>query len=239
MHPTYTDLRALASNATAAEFRPSCAEAEASFAHRNFIEVKDPVVDIGWSVAAAGSGRVEKFGQHELVIVLDGEIAFQTSRNEILLRAGQSLVIPKGASFQWNVSNRVTFAFMRYHPEEAETSDLVFLDPNVPLSPSGSPLAELLLSETPSCRNNTLYATPTRHWSAGIWDSTPYHRKPMTYAHYEVMHILEGSVCITDDQGRATTFGPDSVLLVPKGAKCSWLSEKHVRKVWGILRIPS
>lgn len=241
MHPTYTDLRDPAAQAAALPPKATSSEHDDPFArYREFIDIADPLVDVGWCIIPAASGAVESFGRHELMVVIGGAIALEQAGMSTILEAGESCVIPKGASFTWSVVDSAKLAFMSYFPEETSGSaEIIVLDPEVELSPSGSPLAELLLSETPSCRNNTAYATPTRHWSVGVWDSTPYHRAPMVYGHYELMHILEGSVCITDDQGRSTTFGPDSVFLVPKNAKCSWLSTEHVRKVWGILRIPS
>jgi len=241
MHPTYTDLRASAPKAPTTIVRNDPIDRADSFARfRQSLAIDDPNLGVGWCLLPAGEGVSYDVPQHELLVVLDGEIGIEGKESGGSLRAGSSLVVPKGASFRWSVADQAKLVFMRYLAEDAhEGANLIFVDPDVPLSSSGSPAAELLLSETPSCRNNTLYATPTRHWSAGVWDSTPYHRAPMVYAHYELMHILEGSVRITDDQGRATTFGQDSIFLVPKGAKCSWLSEEHVRKVWGILRIPS
>ncbi|WP_262267412.1 cupin domain-containing protein [Microvirga yunnanensis] len=241
MHPTYTDLRASAPKATTPIAQNDPANRADSFARfRQSLAIDDPNLDVGWYLLPAGEGMSDDVSQHELLVVLAGEIDIEGKEGRASLQAGSSLIVPKGGSFRWSVADHAKLAFMRYRAEEGPSgADVIFVDPDVPLSPSGSPAAELLLSETPSCRNNTLYATPTRHWSAGVWDSTPYHRAPMVYAHYELMHILEGSVRITDDQGRATTFGPDSIFLVPKGAKCSWLSEEQVRKVWGILRVPS
>jgi uncharacterized cupin superfamily protein len=241
MHPTYTDLRASVPTASTTIAQNGPANGADPFAgFRQSLAIDDPNLDVGWCLLSAGEGVADEVPQHELLIVVDGEIDIEERGRAARLRAGSSVIVPKGGSFRWSVADQARLVFMRYLAEDAQGgADLVFVDPDVPLSPSGSPAAELLLSETPSCRNNTLYATPTRHWSAGVWDSTPYHRAPMVYGHYELMHILEGSVRIADDQGRTTTFGQDAIFLVPKGAKCSWLSEEHVRKVWGILRIPS
>jgi uncharacterized cupin superfamily protein len=240
MHPTYTDLRASAPNPSTTARNDPANRADSFAPFRQSLAIGDPNLDVGWCLLPAGEGVSDDVPQHELLVVLDGRIDIEGKDGGARLRAGSSLIVPKGGSFRWSVADQAKLVFMRYRAEDAQDgADLIFVDPDVPLSPSGSPAAELLLSETPSCRNNTLYATPTRHWSAGVWDSTPYHRAPMVYAHYELMHILEGSVRITDDQGRATTFGQDSIFLVPQGAKCSWLSEEHVRKVWGILRVPS
>ncbi|MFC1457113.1 cupin domain-containing protein [Microvirga arabica] len=240
MYPTYTDLRASAPNASTIAQNDPVNGADPFAPFRQSLAIDDPNLDVGWCLLPAGEGVADDAPQHELLVVLDGEINIEGREGGASLRAGCSLIVPKGGSFRWSVGDQAKLVFMRYLAEDAQGgAGLVFVDPKVPLSPSGSPAAELLLSDTPSCRNNTLYATPSRHWSAGVWDSTPYHRAPMVYGHYELMHILEGSVRITDDQGRATTFEQDSIFLVPKGAKCSWLSEEHVRKVWGILRIPS
>ena len=43
-------------------------------------------------------------------------------------------------------------------------------------------------------------------FSVGVWDTTAYRRKPMTSACHEWMHIVEGSVTLTDAEGQAHCF---------------------------------
>ncbi|MFV4725635.1 cupin domain-containing protein, partial [Mycobacterium tuberculosis] len=71
------------------------------------------------------------------------------------------------------------------------------------LAPSGAPLAELLIGPTPSCRNHTDYRSADGTFTCGVWDSTPYHRRAMRYAHFELMVLLKGSVTFVDEEGKA------------------------------------
>jgi uncharacterized cupin superfamily protein len=70
----------------------------------------------------------------------------------------------------------------------------------------------------------------------GTWDSTPYHRRPMYYRHYELMYLLEGSVTFVDEAGRSGTFSKGDIFLVEQTATCSWESLDHVAKVYVIYR---
>ena len=44
----------------------------------------------------------------------------------------------------------------------------------------------------------------------------------MLYRHYELMHLLEGSVTLVDETGRTGTFVRGDIFLVEQGARCSW-----------------
>jgi uncharacterized cupin superfamily protein len=109
------------------------------------------------------------------------------------------------------------------------------IDTAAPLEPSNPPLAELLVGPTPSCRNHTDYSSASGEFVCGTWDSTPYHRRPMTYRHIELMHLLEGAVTFRDASGSAT-FSKGDIFLAARGAQCAWLSEVHVKKVYAIHR---
>lgn len=102
------------------------------------------------------------------------------------------------------------------------------------LTPSGAPLAELLVGQTPTCRNLTSFRSVDGEFTCGVGDSTPYHRLPMRYAHFELMYLLQGKVTFADEIGRSHTFGKGDIFLVEQGASCSWDSREHVAKVYAI-----
>jgi uncharacterized cupin superfamily protein len=58
----------------------------------------------------------------------------------------------------------------------------------------------------------------------------------MRYPHYELMHLLEGSVTFVDETGRTATFSRGDIFLVEQGARCSWESREQVAKVYAIYR---
>ncbi|WP_246089343.1 cupin domain-containing protein [Paraburkholderia guartelaensis] len=117
------------------------------------------------------------------------------------------------------------------HGGQGTDGTIVPIDSAPQLEPSGAPLAELLLTPTPHCRNQTDHRSLDGKFTCGTWDSTPYHRLAMSYSHYELMHLLEGSVTFVDETGRPATFSRGDIFLVEQGARCSWESREHVAKV--------
>jgi uncharacterized cupin superfamily protein len=50
------------------------------------------------------------------------------------------------------------------------------------------------------------------------------------------MHLLEGAVTFVDGAGRAGTFVANDIVLLEQGARCSWESRVHVKKVYATYR---
>ena len=187
------------------------------------------------AIAPVGEGRVAALRSDEFVLVLSGEVALETSRGVLAIKAGQSIVIPSGLGFAWRAAAG-TLAVMVACPSDSGTATGVTrIDEAAPLEPSKPPLAELLVGPTPSCRNHTDYRSASGEFVCGAWDSTPYHRRPMTFRHIELMHLLEGAVTFQDASG-SVTFSEGDVLLAARGAETAWISEVRVKKVYATQR---
>ncbi|WP_343526184.1 cupin domain-containing protein [Sphingomonas sp.] len=180
---------------------------------------------------AAGSGTASSAAD-EFVIVLAGRLTL----NGLVLSPGESAVVPGNVATAWQAEAGTLALAMRCASGPAGADNIVAIDEGAELAPSGAPLAALLVGETPSCRNHTDYRSANGEFLCGTWDSTPYHRLPMRYRHYELMHLLEGTVSFRDEAGRTGTFTQGDVFLVEQGAECSWLSTTQVKKVYAIYR---
>ena len=187
------------------------------------------------ALALAGEGRVERLAADEFLIVLEGAVHFETDAAPITAATGQSVVLPRGLSFNWSAAAD-TRAIVMSCTGAPGALQLVPIDETASLEPSGAPLAELLVGPTPSCRNHTDYRSDNGEFLCGTWDSTPYHRRTMPYRHYELMNLLDGAVTFEDGAGRIGTFHEGDIFLVEQGAHCSWLSETQVKKVYAIYR---
>ncbi|MFV3130357.1 cupin domain-containing protein [Niveispirillum sp. KHB5.9] len=186
---------------------------------------------------APGRGEVPALAGDEFVLVLTGSLTLAAGGVAVTLGPDGSAVVPRGLPLSWLAPAGATALVMRSAEEGGAGADaLVAIDNDAPLSPSGAPLAELLLTPTPACRNNTLYTSASGTYMAGIWDSTPYHRRAMRYRHFELMLLLEGSVTFVDGAGREATFAKGDIFLVEQGADCSWESREQVKKVFAIYR---
>jgi uncharacterized cupin superfamily protein len=184
----------------------------------------------------AGSGSVASLPADEFIIVSQGSLTLSQQGVTLTLAEGQSAVIQQGAAFSWSAGGPVDAIFMRYNASHAGDRRIVPVKENPQLEPSGAPLAELLLTPAPACRNCADYRSADGEFTCGTWDSTPYHRRAMLYRHYELMYLLKGSVTFVDETGRSGTFTKGDIFLVEQNAQCSWESRDDVAKVYAIYR---
>jgi uncharacterized cupin superfamily protein len=193
-------------------------------------------VTAGVITLEAGGGAVPSMPADEFIIVDEGRLTLSCPDAVLTLEAGQSAVIQQGAAFSWSAERPVSLIFTRYNGSQPGERVIVPIKENPQLEPSGAPLAELLLTPAPACRNYSDYRSADGEFVCGTWDSTPYHRRAMLYRHFELMVLLEGSVTFVDETGRERTFSQGDIFLVEQGATCSWESRDQVAKVYVIYR---
>jgi len=227
--PSFVDLKAWAASAP---LRPS----ETWRVGREALPLDDAAVAIEALRLGAGSGHLVP-GQpaDEFLHILSGELTLAAGGVTLDLGPGESAVIPAGLAFDWRCAGEVRLVAMRCLGAPTGLG-LRRMDPALPLAPSGPPLAELLLTPTPSCRNLTQFTSADGAFVCGVWDSTPYTRTAMAYGHHELMHLLAGEVTFQDEQGVTATFKAGDLFVVLKGARCSWDSPTDVTKVFAIHR---
>lgn len=231
---SFIDLRAFAANV-----RPPIARMEGGdllLDSRALLPLAEGPISAGVVMLEGGSGTVETMPADDFLIVLDGALTLDAGGGALSLTAGKSAVLTAGARISWSADAPVTLIFLRRTGGPMGEAMLVPINERAPLEPSGAPLAELLVGPTPNCRNHTDYLSKDGEFVCGTWDSTPYHRLSMPYRHYELMHLLQGSVTFVDEAGRSGTFGEGDIFLLEQGAHCSWESREHVKKVYAIYR---
>lgn len=231
---TFIDLRAFA--AEAVKSTPSSKDGDRFLSARSFLPLPAGPVSVAALRVDGGNGKVASLPADEFLIVLQGELMISGAGTMLTLPAGRSGVLPGGLSFSWTAKPGTVAIVMSCSSGPSGAQRPIEIDERPPLAPSGAPLAELLIGPAPSCRNHTDYASANREFTCGTWDSTPYHRRAMSYRHYELMHLLEGEVTFTDGAGRTQTFRQGDVFLCEQGSECSWHSTVHVTKVYSIFR---
>lgn len=187
------------------------------------------------AIAPLGHGGVSSLPTDEFLTVLTGSLSITCDGGTIPVPAGRSAVLPAGMSFEWTASSATVVVIVACPAGSGAVAGVVPVNENAPLERSNPPLAELLVGQTPSCRNHSDYRSVNGEFVCGTWDSTPYRRRAMTYRHIELMHLLEGSVTLENAAGSAT-FSRGDVFLVTRGAECAWTSTVHVKKVYAIHR---
>lgn len=234
--PSFVDLRQFARDPNPGIAVAAAPGADRFLASRRCLNRAPGPVTAGVILLAAGDGAVPSMPADEFIIVDEGRVTLSYPDAVLTLEAGQSAVIRQGTTFSWSADRPVSLIFARYNGSQPGERAIVPIKENPQLEPSGAPLAELLLTPTPACRNYTDYRSADGEFMCGTWDSTPYHRRAMLYRHFELMYLLEGSVTFVDATGREATFSKGDIFLVEQGATCSWESREQVAKVYVIYR---
>lgn len=226
--PSFFDLREFARTA-----RSPLAQTDSLV--RRHVELPPGPVAVGALHMAAGE-HAESVDGDEFVVADQGRVSLHVDGAELSLAPGESAAIRAGSVVRWVAEDAATLIFMRYRTPSGQDPGFVPIDYAAELAPSGAPLAELLTTPTPVCRNFTDYRSADGEFVCGTWDSTPYTRKAMRYRHYELMYLLDGEVSFEDEVGARATFAQGDIFLIRQGAECSWDSQVHVRKVYAIWR---
>lgn len=235
--PSFVDLRQFAQDPSQGIPVAAAAGEDRFLSSRRVLDwAPDSPVTAGAIALGAGSGSVPSLPADEFIIVNVGSLTLAQGDLTLTLEAGQSAVIQQGSAFSWSAPGPVSILFTRYHRSQPGERAIVPIEEKPQLEASGTPLAELLLTPPPVCRNYTDYRSADGEFMCGTWDSTPYQRRAMYYRHYELMYLLEGSVTFVDEAGRSGTFSKGDIFLVEQTAQCSWDSREDVAKVYVIYR---
>ena len=236
LFPPFVDLRQFAERVVAQPLNPGHPESNAFLDNRVALDLPPGNVEVGVVRLPAGQGAVDALAADEFVILYDGAVTLKQGDQTLMLSAGASVVLNRGCGFTWRSTDTVTLIYMRYRADYRNDGRIVPINEFAPLTPSGTPPVDLLIGPIPQCHNHTDYLSPDDVFVCGTWGSTPYHRRTMWFRHYELMHLLEGSVTVEDEHGDARTFSKGDIFLMVEGANCSWLSREYVKKVYAIHR---
>ncbi|MFN0195662.1 MAG: cupin domain-containing protein [Planctomycetaceae bacterium] len=89
--------------------------------------------------------------------------------------------------------------------------------------------ADWILEGKPQARGTVLLQSPDQKLSSGFWSCTA-GRFNWIFSWDEFVHILEGEVSITQENGPTITLKAGDSAHFPCGAKTEWLVPKYVRK---------
>lgn len=203
---------------------------------RRLVPLRGGPVEAGSIHLPAGKGAAAAAAGDCWMILAEGAVTISADGAARDYAPGDSWVVTAGTAFDWMAPVSATIIFLRYMNGSDSPAGIVPIDVAAELAPSGAPLAELLVGETPACRNFSTFRSADGEFTCGVWDSTPYHRLPMRYVHFELMYLLQGEVTFVDESGRSRTFAQGDIFLVEQGASCSWESRNHVAKIYAIFR---
>lgn len=207
----------------------------ASIGHRWLEDAANGFVVGVWE-AEANLGRWMRWPVHEFMVIVEGEVVMVEEDRETVIGPGESFFIPKGRRCIWNQSGYVKKLMVIFDDQSGMASDntqpITKIDPQVTLTPLPSLAPELLLSAAPLQQDHEYFKDATGQLTVGVWQTTGYHRRLISYPRHEVMYLLEGSMAFTDEVGRTQVFRAGDTLLVPLGALNAWTSEGTLRKIY-------
>ncbi len=192
-------------------------------------------LSVGVWEAGANIGRWTEWPVHEFMLIVEGDVVIVEQDRETVFRPGDALLIPKGVRCLWAQAGRVRkiFAILDEGQVPAVAQGRVIrIDPNARLEPSAPPDPANLMSPAPQTRAHVAFEDETGQLSTGIWQATAYQRRLVSFTHTELMHVLEGTITLSDAKGRMQQFGPGETLLLPAGTPNAWISTGLVRKVF-------
>lgn len=231
--PSFVDLRALV-----AEAEPAAPGSAPFGKDSRLLPIPAGECEVGLFMVPAGHGSAEEARGDAFVIAIEGSVTLTDDKGATVLAAGNSCVINNGTRFTWSAEAPAALVFMRYLGAEPGTRGVTFIDNAAPLSPSGSPAADLLTSAAPSCRANSMFISDDEAFKCGVWDSTPYSRKALFFHHCELMHLLDGHATFIDDDGNEATFSKGDTFIIEHGANTTWDSPVDVTKIYATWRRP-
>lgn len=178
---------------------------------------------------------------NEFMLILEGSVTIvDENGDEETISAGQSFIIPKGLPCTWKQTEYVRKFFVIFDdasgmtPEDSSALKVIRPDPGTALAPMDVDASQPFVGDLPTQNIDLCFGDMTGQMTTGVWDSTPFERQPFAFPRHELMHLLEGSVTISDGQGGAETFVAGDTFFVPKGAVIGWKSTEYVRKIFVI-----
>ena len=189
-----------------------------------------------WDCTAYTS-RLEPYPVNEFMVLLEGSLDLVSEDGCVqTFRAGDGLVIPKGAMLQWRQPEYVRKFWVIHDdagsPPAAAGSTALLADPNATLPRVTGLEPAPFIGGIPQMGQLNLCQDPTGKFLAGIWECSPMQRLPTTIERSELMHILEGSGSITNADGVVFEFNAGDTFLVPIGMGYQWHNHEYVKKLF-------
>jgi uncharacterized cupin superfamily protein len=184
------------------------------------------------------------YPDNEFMLLLDGSLEFVLEDGaKVTVNAGEAFVIPKGLHCQWIQPGYVRKFFMIFgNPggrisEDVQSQGVIKLKAKGPAS--GFPEARIedssqFQGDVPVQHKHIYFDDPSGQMQVGLWDSTPFETATAPFPRNELMCLLEGSVTLTDGDGRERHFKAGDTVYLPQGAACGWRSTEYVRKFYSI-----
>jgi len=210
------------------------------FARHREIAWEGPDSMIAGRTSFIGELDIASYPHIETIVVTQGELTLTADGAEpLVLGPQEGAVIGCGTSLRIVAGSRVQFSFCAAACDKPTQRGLVPLRANADFKPSATLPAEALLGPAPQCRSDNVFTDDAAQYSAGTWDSTPYHRIVRPHRQNEFMHLVAGSVRFAAPDGSVLSMDIGDALFVPQGASVGWESSERVAKFYVVQAVPA
>lgn len=221
-------------------FRRAAFGKDDPFAQHREIAWEGPGSMIAGRTSFIGALEVASYPHIETIVVVEGELTLTAAGQAPLVVGPQAgAVIGCGTALRIQAGSNVRFSFCAAACDKPTRSGLTALHADANFKPSATLPAEVLLGASPECRSENVFADDGAQFSAGTWDSTPYHRIVRPHRMNEFMHLLAGSVRFAAPDGSVLSVGTGDALFVPQGAPIGWESSDRVAKFYVCQSVPA
>ncbi|BFG80231.1 cupin domain-containing protein [Paraburkholderia terrae] len=184
-------------------------------------------------VSFIGEIDVARFPHIETLVVVEGKLTLEAAgMATLVLGPGAGVVIGGGTALRARADSRTVFVSCAARCNEPTKSGVVPLRVDADFKPSATLPAEVLLGPAPQCRSDNVFTDKSAEYSAGTWDSTPYHRIVRPHRVNEFMYLVAGGVRFAAPDGSVQSLGTGEAIFVPQGAPIGWESRERVAKFY-------
>lgn len=173
-----------------------------------------------------GAGAESPFSS--ILLLRDGALTLKDPDGTVIaLHKGEAACLPAG-QLSWcaEAADCVILLLRQDNPQLV----LSKLDLDHPMSPGGAPNAALLTTPAPQTLRHEFHDNDALSW--GIWATTPYARRPITYSFAELMMLRRGEVVLSNPEEGSATFRAGDIFLVRPGAIAGWDNPIDLEKFW-------
>lgn len=182
---------------------------------------------------APGFGGTVAALKHLFVLVTSGVLEIEADGARLIASAGEAFVLPQGAQAKWASPQGASAVFSSCADAAApEASGFVSLPLDTPREVSPPYPKEMLLAGDPEQSGKRLFSDSRGCWGVGIWDSGPYHRRPIAFPKNELMYLHCGSASFTRPDGAVLRQDRNAPFVVKKGFEADWNSQVYVFKTY-------
>jgi hypothetical protein len=191
----------------------------------------------------------EAFGPYpgdEFMSILEGQVSMvDADGHETLVKAGETFCIRNAIPISWKQVGFLRKFYMTYAdpgavvPEmDSAVGGVKILDTSklsAGLAPMVTTEPLVIVGEKPLQHDNPFFTNDAENMYIGMWDSTALDSEMRPFPWHEIVHLLEGEVLITEDDGSSHKFVAGDVFFIPMGTICRWQISDYAKKLYAIL----